>query len=740
MGSLIILAILASGSWLSYRGLGLRGAAVFAIGPAVAGLCSLFSLTLMLQSGLQFKVAVWLAPLSVFFLALWGHFRPANARTGSEMSKREVLGIALAVVLVWLFTNLMQTVTVDDDYWLHTPVQFAMSRGEFPPTNPYFPDLILGGHFSRDLLIVSVSTLTGRDIFGAQVLVTSFCHALGLAVLYLGLRGQAGIGSAVGGCWLAWFGMNVSGRVGLIDFFQNNGALVYLTVALLGYLFAELWRRPEPRYCVLTGTLRGFSSLVYESHFGLMVLTLVSLLGWLDRALWRPTLVSLGIAGVLALTGGGAISRLAMQKEPLDQAVANQSQTVQLSVPKSPFLSLRIERWEPGPVSIGYRSGLGSLLLPIIDREPQRVDDYYVRIFGWMVLRMHWLGVWLAPLSALIVWNTRNRLGQFLWLFGMWAFLVPGIVNFGAIHEYEWYRWEFAAGFGFAGAAGAALGTFATTKRSAVALSLGLLLFSDAGLRWTWHGLSQLSSVPLGEVLGLRFSTRSWLLRHGKHLRIEESDLRSLAWIDANPEQGGRTLFLTTGSTDPWDILFESTAMGLTEVRAVGHRLPLDTDAIGLPPYRRLSAVDDLLKTPTVDQARALGADWIYLRSDDVQLEARLIKAFPLVYLDGLSWDGKRRYLFRVPAAGEMPPALSVPDVDAASITLREAPKGTVQVGLTFEDSRTGQVWNPSPLQPFSVTFALGIPPTADTLRLSFHGSSKILGTKTVGLKNLRRP
>ena len=89
MGSLIILAILASGFWLSYRGLGLRGAAVFAIGPAVAVLCSLFSLTLMLQSGLHFKTTVWLAPLPVFLLALCV-FSNSSRPTAAISSARRV--------------------------------------------------------------------------------------------------------------------------------------------------------------------------------------------------------------------------------------------------------------------------------------------------------------------------------------------------------------------------------------------------------------------------------------------------------------------------------------------------------------------------------------------------------------------------------------------------------------------------------------------------------------------------
>jgi hypothetical protein len=47
--------------------------------------------------------------------------------------------------------------------------------------------------------------------------------------------------------------------------------------------------------------------------------------------------------------------------------------------------------------------------------------------------------------------------GAVLWVFGLTSFLVPALVDFGPVHEREYFRWEFAAGFGFAGALAVAL-------------------------------------------------------------------------------------------------------------------------------------------------------------------------------------------------------------------------------------------------------------------------------------------
>ena len=653
------------------------------IGAALAVPLFLLPAGILLRLKAPLQVAVHAAPWLMAMVVLAARKRPDAPRFGPELSCREKGGLLIAMLFVWLFLNMMQVINVDDDYWLHTPVQGRMLRGVIPPTNPFFPDLVLNGHFGRDTLVVATSLCTGRDVFGSQVLLSSFCHSLGLAILYLALRRSGSAASATGGTFMAWLGMNVAHRVGLLDFYQNNGPPTYLTLALLVLLFCELWQRPGRKLALVCGAVLGVYAQIYETHFGLVVLTVLSMQPFLARPARKPSVLALGTAAVLALTGSTAIAQLVQPKQPTDNAIANQSQSVDVSFPKSPFLCLRIDIGDLHPISIGYRAGLGASLLKAIDRETSRVNSQYVRLWSWEVMRMHWLAVWLAPLSAWLVLRARDRAGGFLWLFGAWAFLIPGMLDFGPIHEYEWYRWEFAAGYGLAAAFGAGLGALVRGRPSGLAVAALLLLQSRAGLNHLRELTAQFANPRPVEVLGLRFDSRDWLLRHGGQLRLDASDLRIAAWVKANPQVGRGAFIYTSGLQHGWGILFESTLMALVDLQALGHRLPTPDQPVGVPPFQFSDAFLDFLSNPVREQARTLGIDWMLLRSSDVEADKRMMKNLTLVAIDSLSQDGNVRLLLQSQNMPLRTPRLSG-DVDYRLLDFKPAPAGCVQMQITF--------------------------------------------------------
>lgn len=709
----------ASGCWLAGPVFRLGGRLEVAlIGMALAVPLSLLCLSLLLRAGSPLTWAVYGAPVLLALLAAPAARRPDCSRAGPSLTRSERAGLMVATLSAWLFLNMMQVITVDDDYWLHAPVQGRMLRGIVPPTNPYFPDLVLGGHFGRDTLVVATSLWTKRDIFGAQVLLSSFCHSLGLAILYLALRRSGTAAAATAGTFMAWLGMNVAHRVGLLDFFQNNGPPTYLTVALLALLFSELWHRPGRKLALLCGAVLGVYAQIYETHFGLVVLSVVSMQAFLSWPARKASLAALTVAGLLALTGSTAIAQLARPKQALDNAVANQSQSVRVSFPKNPFMSLRVEVGELHPISIGYRTPLGARILKAVDHESSRVNAQYVRLWSWEVMRMHWLAVWLAPLSAWLVLRARHRAAGFLWLFGAWAFLVPGMLDFGPIHEYEWYRWEFAAGYGLSTAFGVGLASQIRGKASGLAVTALLLVQSRAGLGFVSDYLRHLGNPRPAEVLGLSFDSRAWLIRHGQHLRLQPADLRMAKLLAANPEVGRDAFVYTSGIQQGWGILFESTLMALIDLQVRGHKMPSDLP-VGVPPFQFSDAFMDFLDHPGREKAHTLDFDWLFLRSSDVQLEGRLMAALHLVALDSLSQDGNVRLLFQVDDKPVRAPSLRG-DARFEKVSFGTAPAGCTQVQLGFLDIQENPMLRPVTLAAPNAPVWVAVPDGCQKIEILF--------------------
>ncbi len=738
-GALATLATLAAGCYLSIAVLNWRGRfESVLVGLALALPLYLLMVTLGLQSGLDLPTAAYLGPLLWLGILPLGRFRADAPRLGPALGKAEKLALLSAVLGVWLYTNLMQVVTVDDDYWLHTPVQGRMLRGVIPPTNPYFPDLTLGGHFGRDLLVVSTSVLSGRDIFGAQVLLTSFCQSLGLAMLYLALRRRGTALSATAGSCMGWLGINVAHRVGLVDFFQNNGAPTYLILALMALLLCELWERPGRKLALVCGAVLGIYATVYETHFGLVVLSVLVMQLRCTGAARRATALALALAALLAVGGGSALARLTRPAQALDNAIANQSQTVRMSFPKRPFLALRIEVGELDPISVGYRVGLGKPLFRAFDHKPTRSDPRYVRLWSWNVIRMHWLGVWLCPLTLLLLLPRReDNAPLFFWLFGAWGYLIPGMIDFGPIHEFEWFRWEFAAGFGLAVAAGSALGSTVRGRRSGVLLGLALALMCQAGWQAVGANLRLLGNSHPAEIFGLRFDSRAWLLRHGDWLRLQEADLRTLDLIARHPERGPGTLFFSLGPVRPWDILFESTAMGLVDAQALGHAFPPPGEPVGVPPFRLTAPYQEFVANPSGEKARDLGIRWLYYRGDDLEVERRLASHLRPVYLDALAYDGRRRLLFvkgeALPPAGKGSPLSASPGVRVETLKFGAWPAGARYVEANYLNRDGTRLRSPAWIPPCE-TIQLAVPAQSTALQLYFMGEFGVVSSRKLEL------
>ncbi len=554
----------------------------------------------------------------VGLVAAFAHLRKSPIQLGG-WRRQDMAALTALIAICWLSTAAFQLANTDDDYWIHSPVQAQIYRGELPPHNPFLTNYKLGGHFARDLVIAGFSHLTGWSLIRAQWWVTNFLQLNFLVLLFSTLKSSEKEEESLDPvCWgaaaTALWGVNALGKTGLATFTVNNTCLVYLWLVLCWALFCRCYHNQRPSDFVLLGLIGGGYAQVYETHFGLFWMACVATLA-VRRSVflknWKWWTSSLLLATALALTQGGPITDLLQRPKFQHLEEKNQAQQAQLSFPKHNFLQLWIGKYEIQPKSAAYACTPMAQLFRAIDGPVSRVDDNYVPLWSWAVLKMHCLPLYLCPVT--LVWALRRRSPLWLncWFTGVFAFIVPGVVDFGPIHEHEYLRWEFCASL-------------------ALSIPLGGLAGQLIGPRWwlwpayAWIALApgfrqhiQLLQIAYndGPIKNFFFlcSDQDWILRHSGALRIGPNDLAAMASL-SQAALPGDTVLVNFNPNDPWGILFESTLLQRTGLESVGHALPDLRDPVGQPPNRQSPQAAALLRQPSLAGLKAVGCDWIYTR------------------------------------------------------------------------------------------------------------------------------
>src|ERR1044071_1490891 len=121
----------------------------------------------------------------LFSVNILFHFLPLSSAVYVTMGLLGVASIAIALATkrrpplaagapphaVWLgflcataflVPLLAQLRSSDDDFFIHAPLMALYLKNNFPPHNPFFPDLPYSGHYGRDLTISSLSVLFGQ--------------------------------------------------------------------------------------------------------------------------------------------------------------------------------------------------------------------------------------------------------------------------------------------------------------------------------------------------------------------------------------------------------------------------------------------------------------------------------------------------------------------------------------------------------------------------------------------------
>jgi len=210
----------------------------------------------------------------------------------------------------------------------------------------------------------------------------------------------------------------------------------------------------------------------------------------------------------------------------------------------------------------------------------------------------------------------RCQAGQVLWCFGLISFLVPGLVDFGPVHEREYFRWEFGAGFGFAGALASYLGLlWARPKRwlKAVVFVLALLvcLGGERKLNRTMIEIEKMPPAQRKRALNVSYpSAHEWILGT-EELRMNEDLV--LAALELSKRSRASDRMLTDLDTRSHvDIYQESTVAALAGLRSVGHVSPPPWMPDGIAPFYRTGSWNAFWQTGDVRLLPFLNSRWLF--------------------------------------------------------------------------------------------------------------------------------
>lgn len=613
-----------------------------------------------------------------------GEATPEVASSGSRRmpGRAWLFTLALLVVAVVGYVVFAQLFLLDTDNWIHEPLIAGYTLGIFPPVHPFFPEVEMHGHYGRDLLI---GTLLPRGwdpllpVWWLNPLLALSCCGVLLAIFR---RWGDGAASTLAALAMPFFGACVGFRIGLADCFDGNNGLVYVLAVLLFYVMLRVFDllpterpgNPVGLGCV-AGYLLGTYQLVYETHFGLFLLTGLVLLipAWQvsknRRRLLTSVAVTVGVALLLACTEGGPITDMVRSRRTTgaaSQSDTNKGQHVSMKFPKKDLFCVLATAAEYTRISPGFR------LDPFRDLTPSIEGEGYVNIFSPALLATHWLPVFLAPLTLAWCLRRRHWPGLAFWAFGACAYLVPGLIDFGPVYEWEYFRWEFAAGFALAVPLGlfcgslietpgwgrlrrtdeGALEVTLTRKAALVALGWTLLFFA----LWPGEKMVNGAIIEIQKHGWPSFYADDWRAARPE-LGVGPADLR-LAHRLAGQILPGETVLTNLGSESPLGLWPDCVVSALTGARMAGRAHPPEGRRLHAHPnYHRSSLEKALTASGRPDLLWNSEIDWLTLDPKGSALDEALVRS-PHALLAGreVDPDGRTRELWRL----DPPPSLAV--------------------------------------------------------------------------------
>ena len=592
--------------------------------------------------------SAWPAVLPVLILVALVAFvfgPKKGALRAFPVDRRIYLLSILCLLVAWLGQGLVH----DDDYGAHGAFQGQFLRGEFPPHNPFLPEIAVNGHYGHDLLVVVWARLSGFSLFTCQFLQTLLIQALLPVLSYWALyRWSEDRKSSFWGTFFMTVGVRVGGRAGFLDTYQNNNPLAQLYFVLTLYFFARAWRYRRWLDALGLGLLLGGYAVVYETQFGLACIACLATFGlalrWNPqpvRLLWQAGLVVVVALG-MAATQGGPLTDLASRRFSGTQVQANlghaaESQQVELHFPKRRLWQIRSRH--DNQTRVEATSERAWIYRSLQREDP---DTGYRPFWDASILGLHHFPLFLSPLVLWGALRRRDALSIWLVCFGLTGFMVPAVVDFGPYYESEWFRWEYAAGLPLAGALGIWISPILERylQRPGVR-RLGVLCFllfcsSDAAV--AGRNLVQRTAGRWSQGLSIYSGAYDFVTSQPQFF-CRQDDWVALQRLKRLSHPGDRVLVNSPDELWP-NINFGSTLACFTGLYPVGNRKPLESDVGGQWPFRLRADTRAFWSWGDLRLLELNPVQWLYWRPD----EAFYLSVLPR-QIAGVDWKavGSRR-------------------------------------------------------------------------------------------------